>query len=98
MIDGTYFVEVDTPLGRKSGTVDLVTHGDVLEACVKAPIIGKQEATGTVDGDAFSAEGSLKIPFKGTLNYTITGEVNDDIVTAQFKSDKGNLTLIGARM
>ena len=79
MIDGTYFVEVDTPLGRKSGTVDLVTHGDVLEACVKAPIIGKQEATGTVDGDTFSAEGSLKIPFKGTQIKDRTEELSESM-------------------
>ena len=98
MIDGTYFIEVDTPLGRKSGTAELATQGDVLEACVKAPIIGTQKATGTVDGNTFSAAGSLKIPLKGKLNYTIVGEVDGDIVTAQFKSDKGNLMLIGARM
>jgi len=98
MIDGTYLIEVDTPLGRKSGTAELTTQGDVLEAHVKAPIIGTQKATGTVDGNTFSAEGALKIPLKGELNYTIVGEVDGDIITAQFKSDKGNLTLIGARM
>lgn len=98
MIDGQYLVEVDTPLGRKSGTVQLATRGDVLEASVDAPLIGKREETGTVDGDTFSVTGTLKIPLKGKVDYVLTGKVEGDILTADFNSDKVNLTLIGARM
>ena len=99
MVDGTYFIEVDTPLGRKTGTAVLVSHGEVLEAKVEAPIIGKQEATGSVNGNSFSASGAVKIPLKGELHYTIEGEVGDDeVVVAMLKTSKGDFTIFGARM
>lgn len=98
MLDGTYLVEVDTPLGKKSAMVDLETRGEELNARVDAPIIGKQSATGTVQGNAFSAAGVVKVLLKGSVDFTVEGEVNDGILTANLKSSKGDLSLIGARL
>ena len=42
MIDGTYKIEFDTPLGHKSGTATIRTAGESAHADIDAPFIGEQ--------------------------------------------------------
>ena len=99
MIDGMYYMEVDTPLGRKTATVNIETQGSALSVRVDAPIIGTQHAQGTVDGSSFKADGTVKIPLRGEIDFSVVGTVNDDeTLVAQLKSKKGDLQLIGVRI
>ena len=98
MIDGTYLVEVDTPLGRKSGMLVMSTKGNKLEAQVDAPIIGKQQAFGKVDGQNFSVSGAVKVLLKGEITYSVEGTVSDGLLIATLKSSKGDLQMVGARL
>ena len=99
VVEGTYFLQVDTPLGRKEGTAELVVRGNVLDARVDAPIIGKQQAAGVLNGNSFTANGEIKVPIKGKVGFALKGEVGaDGILVAQLSTSKGDFTVFGARM
>ncbi len=98
MIDGTYKIMVDSPLGRKESIIVLETEGDVLRADVDAPVIGKQKMQGHVDGDTFTAHGSTKVLLVGKIDFTIKGEVSGDVLHIDIQSSKGNLELEGVRL
>ena len=98
MIDGTYAIAVDTPLGRKSGTAILRTEGDVVFADIDAPIIGKRHMEGQAEGDSFTAEGSGSVKLLGKIDYTLKGIVSGDSLHIHIQSNKGELTLEGTRV
>ena len=98
MLDGVYRGEVDTKLGKKSGTVVLATQGDMVAIDLEAPIVGKQELVGKANGDSFTADGSVKVPFMGSIDYTVEGKVEGDTISAVVHTSKGNMKLTGTRM
>ena len=98
MIDGTYKIAVDAPLGRKEGTVVLRTEGDVLHADIDAPVIGKQQVEGRVVGDSFTAQGSGKVFLVGTIEYAMSGEVSGDNLRIDIQSNKGEFKIDGVRV
>ena len=97
MLDGTYNIKVDVPIGRKDGTINLSTKGDIVSAESDAPIVGKQHLEGHAEGDTFTAEGSGKVKFMGKIDYTLKGEVSGDNLHIDISSNKGNFTLDGTR-
>lgn len=97
MVDGTYEVKVDTPLGAKTGMVTLVSRGTVLDGNVEARGLGKLSATGTVNGDAFEVEGSARVFPLGKVSYRINGRVEGDVLTATCSTNKGSLDIRGTR-
>ena len=98
MIDGLYQVEVDTPLGRKTGTAELTTRDGVLELVVNAPIVGKQVAHGSVEGNRFSVSGKARVFLLGEFDCVIEGKVDDDLLTATLNTNAGNFIIAGARL
>lgn len=98
MIDGTYAIQVDTPLGRKPGRVDLHTEGNVVHATIDAPVIGRVKTDATLHGNSFVCEGSLKARLLGKVDYKLVGEVEGDGITIRIDSNKGQLDLTGTRV
>ena len=97
MIDGTYNIEVDTPFGRKQGTVAIRTEGDVAIADIDAPVVGKQHVEGRAEGDRFTSEGEFKIKLVGKVTYSLQGEVVGDDLNISIDSSKGSFQLAGKR-
>jgi hypothetical protein len=98
MIDGTYKIEVNTPLGRKAGTVAIRTQGNAAIADIDMPIVGKQHVEGRADGDAFGAQGVFKLGLMGKVSYTLHGDVVGDNLRLNIESSKGNFHLSGVRV
>lgn len=98
MIDGKYSVELDTPLGRKKGTVGMRTQGDAFFAVIDAPLIKNQQVEGRVDGDAFTAEGAIKLKLVGKLDYKLNGEVAGDDLHIRLDTSKGAFEVTGKRI
>ena len=98
MIDGTYSVEVDSPLGRKQGTVAIRTEGEVARAEIDAPLVGKQNIEGRVEGDRFTAKGEFIIMLVGKVSYSLQGEVKGDELHVSIDSSKGAFNLVGTRV
>lgn len=97
MIDGIYKIEVSTPLGTKPGTVSICTSGDVAEADIDAPIVGKQHVQGQVSGDSFKAQGVFKLGLLGKVSYSLQGVVDGDKISIAIDSSKGTFNLSGVR-
>ena len=84
MIDGTYQVEIDAPLGRKTGLVVIRTDGGAAIADIDAPFIGKQ--------------GTFKLKLVGKVSYALDGQVIGDELHISIDSSKGSFELTGARI
>ena len=98
IIDGTYKIQIDTPLGSKPGTVTLQAAGDTVLADIDAPIVGKQRTEGRLEGDEFTAEGTFKLKLVGKVSYSLRGTVVGDDLTISIDSSKGQFTLAGTRV
>ena len=97
MVDGRYTIYIDTPFGRKPGTVVLRTEGDSVFGHIDAPVIGEQETEAKLDGNTFETEGTFKIRFIGKVSYKLRGVVEGDKLTIVIESSKGNFELTGER-
>ena len=97
MIDGTYKMQVNTPLGSKTGTVSIRTAGATAHADIDMPIIGKQQANGTVAGDTLTASGTFKMGLMGKVSYSLQGRVVGDELHIDIQSSKGNFAITGVR-
>ena len=97
MIDGTYKLEIELLLSRKECELTLRTEGDTVFAEIDIPLIGKKEATGHVEGDTFTADGSIKLKLIGDIDYELKGEVVDDKLILDIDTNKGKFLLEGER-
>jgi hypothetical protein len=82
-IDGTYNLELDTPMGKRTSKLTLKTDGKSLSG-THSDEMGEQSFTdGSVSGDDFtfstkvsSPMGEFQLGFKGTVSGdSVTGEV-----------------------
>jgi hypothetical protein len=95
-VDGTYLVEINTPIGKQEGKLILKAEGARLTGRVEASL-GQKDFTGTVNGNdvAWTVEistplGKMKLDFKGTVNGSaISGEVKTgSFGTSKFTGSK----------
>ena len=97
-VDGTYNVEVNTPMGTQSMKLTLKADGDALSGSVDSAMGGLREFSGgTVNGDevAWGMEisgpmGNMKLEYKGKVTGDeIAGEVKaGDLGTFAFKGSR----------
>jgi hypothetical protein len=81
-IDGTYKIEIDTPMGKQEATLTLKASGDKLSGTAES-MMGKNDFTGTVNGndvawnmDINSPMGQMKLEYSGKITGNdIAGEV-----------------------
>ncbi|MBR3225955.1 MAG: hypothetical protein IKF78_11605 [Atopobiaceae bacterium] len=98
MIDGIYEVKARTPLGKKGGTVVLITNGSVCDADL---FIGKKSKhlQGTLDGEQVTFEGSVKMPSPfGKVKYRLTGTVEGDALIGLLRTKKFKFKVRGNRV
>lgn len=96
-VDGTYNIEIETPMGNRPGKLTLKAKGKELSGSLAAEE-GQQSFTGgTVSGNeiAFSTEvttpmGKIKLGFKGKVTGNeISGQVQaGDFGSSPFKGTK----------
>ncbi len=83
MVDGTYQIAIDTPMGKQESKLTLKTEGNKLSGSMESPFGTMEFKDGTVkDGDiSWSMEisspmGSMKLDYKGKVEGdAISGEV-----------------------
>ena len=96
-VDGTYDVLVETPIGEKRGTATLKATGSDLRADVSIKGLPRVSGTGIVNGQAFSAEGMVKLPLLGKYDYKLQGSVNGELLEATCQTKAGLLTITGVK-
>lgn len=95
-VDGTYNIEIDTPMGKQESKLTLQSSGDKLSGSMES-MFGKNDFTGTVNGGdvAWSMEisspmGNMKLDYKGKVSGSdISGEVKaGDFGSSPFRGKK----------
>jgi hypothetical protein len=95
-LDGTYNIEIDTPMGKQESKLTLKTAGEKLTGTMASPM-GNMDFTGTAKGNdvSWSMEinspmGNMKLDYKGKVaGNDISGEVKaGDFGSSPFKGKK----------
>lgn len=98
MLDGTYVVEVNTPLGRKTGKIALETENERVFVSVDAPVLGKKRLEGRTQGDSFVVEGEWKLLLIGKIEYKVEGTLYGEDLALSIKTNKGSTQAVGIRI
>ena len=84
-VDGTYKVEVDTPIGKQEATLTLTTDGTALSGSTES-VMGSQEFSGgTVNGDQVSWNMEINSPI-GKMELIYNATVSDDTISGEVKT------------
>jgi hypothetical protein len=83
-VDGTYQIEVDTPMGKMEEKLTFKTKGSVLTGKVESQM-GPYDFTGKVDGNQFNWESEIEGPM-GKIQLTFTGRVTGDDISGEVKA------------
>jgi hypothetical protein len=96
-VDGTYKIEIDSPMGKQEATLTLKTAGAKLSGTMESSF-GKSDFTGGVvkgndvswDTEITSPMGKMALSYKGKVaGNDISGEVKaGDFGTSPFKGKK----------
>ena len=97
-VDGTYKIEIDTPMGKQEATLTLKTEGAKLSGTTDS-MLGKADFSGgTVTGDTFAFSMEISSPM-GSMKLDYTGQVSGDDVSGSIKAgDFGSSPFSGKRV
>ena len=97
VIDGTYRIEIDTPMGKQKASVELKTDGCLLSGVADTPL-GKKDFSGTVDGSDIAWQIEISSPL-GKMKLEFTGTVSGSNISGQAKAGSfGCFPFCGARL
>ena len=97
-IDGTYNVEVDSPMGKQASKLTLKTDGNALSGSMDVPMGGMKEFSGgTVNGDEITWSMELDSPM-GKMNLEHKAKVTGDEISGEVKAGNfGTMPFKGKR-
>ncbi len=97
-VDGTYDVEVDSPIGKMKAKLTLATSGPVLSGIMDSQMGKYDFSGGTVDGQSCAFETAIGSPI-GKIKLAVTAEVTGDMITGEVKAGSfGVFPLSGKRL
>ena len=96
-VDGTYNIEIDTPMGKQESKLTLKTDGDAVSGSMDTPMGTLEFSGGKVSGDNVSWESEISGPMGSMkLEYNLT--VSGDDISGEVKAgDFGSSPLKGKR-
>ena len=96
-VDGTYNVEIDTPMGKQESKLTLKTDGAKLGGSMESPMGKLEFSGGKVSGDNVSWEMEIDSPM-GKINLTYNLKVSGNDISGDVKAgDFGSSPLKGKR-
>jgi len=85
-VDGTYNIEIDTPIGKQTASLVIKADGYALSGSVEAEMGGLNEFSGgTVNGDEVAWAMELDSPM-GKINLEYKGKVTGDEISGEVKA------------
>ena len=97
-IDGTYDIEVNTPVGVLKARVALETGDGTLSGTMESQMGTSVLSGGTVNGDDVSWNMDIKTPI-GKMNLTVNATIDGDDVSGEVETGKfGTMQLSGRRV
>jgi hypothetical protein len=83
-IDGTYKIELDTPLGKQAARLTLKTAGAVCSGHAEAEL-GQTDFTGTIKGDDLAWRMEINSPL-GRMKLDCKGKVTGSDISGEVKA------------
>jgi len=84
-VDGTYNIEVQTPMGVQPGKITLKSEGKSLSGKFSSEMGEQDIKNGSVTGDTFTFPASVTTPM-GDMALEFTGTVSGNTVSGQVKT------------
>lgn len=84
-IDGTYDVQIDTPMGVQSMKLTLKTDGDALSGSVESQMGTSEFSGGAVNGDEVTWQMKINSPM-GEMDLEYKGKVTGDDIAGEVKA------------
>ena len=98
MLDGTYAVSAQTPVGAKRGEVTFATDAQgALRVSLKVSGLKIALASAEATGDSFELAGTISHFLMGKAPFTCTGNVAGDRLSATARSGSVSISLSGVR-
>jgi len=96
-VDGTYNVEIDTPMGKQESKLIIKTEGGVVSGSMDSPMGAMEFSGGKVSGDEVAWEAEISSPM-GKMNLEYKLKVSGDDISGEVKAgDFGTSPLKGKR-
>lgn len=80
-IDGTWNIEMGSPLGEKSGTLSVASNGGEITGDLHSDMGEATTYDGTIEGDAASFKADITSPMPMTLEFT--GQLAEDTISGK---------------
>jgi hypothetical protein len=96
-VDGTYKIEIDTPMGKQESNLTLKTDGAKLSGSMDSPMGTMEFSGGKVNGDEVSWDMQISSPM-GDMKLEYKCTVKGDDISGEVKAgDFGSSPLKGKR-
>lgn len=95
-VDGTYKIEVKSPMGKQKMTITLVQDGASVSGNVADRRAVNEFSDGVVNDNEFSFEFKMKSPM-GVIDSACSGKVEGDKISGITKTPLGNAPFEGVR-
>ena len=95
MVQGKWNITIKTPMGDKSGVLDLTTDGTVLTGSLSSDEYQAAISDGKVDGNKLSWSAKITKPMRMSFKFTATVEA--DRISGAAKHLLGKATFTGTR-
>jgi hypothetical protein len=96
-VAGTFAIVVDSPIGQQEGSLDYTVDGDVLTGSASALGETAEISDGKVDGNSFSHKIKTKTSM-GKMKMQVSGTVDGDTISGEFKMTFGSMPFTGVRV
>ena len=97
-VDGTYKIEIDTPMGKQEVTVTLKTAGDKLSGTIESMFGTVDFSGGTVKSNTVAWSMEISSPM-GNLKLDCSGEVSGNDISGEVKAgDFGSFPFKGKKV
>lgn len=96
IVDGTWAVTVNSPIGEQKSNVTLVSNGPVLTGTSEGPGGSDAVQDGKVEGNSVSWKTDIKVPMPMTLEFS--GTIDGDAIMGNVKAGAfGSFPFTGIR-
>ncbi len=97
-IDGTFNLEINSPMGTRTATVTMKSEGNSLSGTFTDEQGETPLKDGSITGEGFSFTVDITTPM-GSIGLNFTGAVSGDSISGQVQSEQmGSFPYKGARM
>ena len=97
MLDGTYKLSLNTPMGALSGNITLNTNGNNVQGILETLGMKSNFNGSKIAYDKCKFSGNLNTPM-GKINYTATCIVVDNNLELDISTSQGSFNLKGKRI